>query len=289
MQLREGEVVSSFYISEFPMRSRAVDLFNLFGCVAEVVEVVISPRNNKFGKRFGFARFRGVEDERMLAVKLENIMIDDKKIYANQPRYSRNGSKGGMEASQKLKGFQRNLFNPPVARFVKESKSFADIVSEGKKEVVPGEVTSFTFSSDHEIRNRWKKAYIGEVLFSGESYNIQNHLEVEGFFSIKVHPLGANLCLLEEMDEGVIQELILEQGSLWKRWFKMIRPWQESDIDSERVVWIIVHGIPCHAWSLNFFERIAYFLGSYVCVDENTLAESNMDIARILIRVPFHF
>lgn len=51
--------------------------------------MVILPRRNKFGKRFGFSCFRGVEDARMVAVKLDNISIDGKKIHANQPRFNR--------------------------------------------------------------------------------------------------------------------------------------------------------------------------------------------------------
>lgn len=62
------------------------------------MEVVIPPRRNKFGKHFGFARFKGVEDEILLAVKLGDIFIDGKKIHANRPRFSRNEGKGRSEA-----------------------------------------------------------------------------------------------------------------------------------------------------------------------------------------------
>lgn len=55
-----------------------------------------------------------------------------------------------------------------------------------------------------------EQAYIGEVLHLGDSYNIQTHFEIEGVFSVKIHPLGENLYLLEEIEEGIIQELISE-------------------------------------------------------------------------------
>lgn len=47
------------------------------------------------------------------------------------------------------------------------------------------------------------------------SYNIQTSFEVEGYFSIKVTPLGANLCLLEDLEEGAIKDLIKEGRSWW--------------------------------------------------------------------------
>src|SRR4051812_27960403 len=68
--------ISSFYISEFPDRSREEDLFRLFGCLGDIVEVIIPPKRNKFGKRFDFARFKGVDEARLLALELDNILID---------------------------------------------------------------------------------------------------------------------------------------------------------------------------------------------------------------------
>lgn len=67
-----GEV-TSFYIVEFPDSVKACDLFGLFGYIGNMVEVSIAPRRNKRGKCFGFARFKEVEDSRVLAVSLDNV------------------------------------------------------------------------------------------------------------------------------------------------------------------------------------------------------------------------
>ncbi|XP_058742698.1 uncharacterized protein LOC131615243 [Vicia villosa] len=288
IQAGQEETISTFYCLEFPERCRAVDLFKIFGCVGDVVEVVIPPRRNRFGKRFGFARFKNVEDEKFLAIKLDNILIDGKKIHVNQPRYSRKEVRRKSEAWPREEvSKKQNVL--PRNNFVQMNKSFADGVLKVKKFEDKEIASGFRFNTSAEVKNKWRKAFIGEVLFAGETYNIQTHLEIEGFFFIKVHPLGANLCLLEELEEGVIQELINEASSLWKQWFKSIRPWQEKDIDSERVMWVRVYGIPCHACCFEFFESVANMLGTYICVDENTMSGDNMDIARILIRVPSSF
>lgn len=39
---------------------------------------------------------------------------------------------------------------------------------------------------------------------------MQNSYELEGFFLVKVVPLGVNLCLLEDNEEGIPESLILE-------------------------------------------------------------------------------
>ncbi|XP_058759866.1 uncharacterized protein LOC131633166 [Vicia villosa] len=290
MQVGQEDVISSFYCSEFPERCKAEDLFKLFGCVGNVVEVVIPARRNRFGKRFGFGRFKGVQDEKLLAIKLDNILIDGKKIHVNKPRFNRSEGKGRVAPWLQEKAPPR-MNRDFVPNYVDKNKSFAEVVGKCKvKDHKEEEVKEcLNYISSEAIKKRWKKAYIGEVQFAGETYNVQTHLEVEGFFLIKVHPLGAKLCLLEEIEEGVIEELINEASSWWTQWFKSIRPWQESDVDTERALWIRVYGIPCHAWSYDFFELIAKSLGNYICVDEETMLGSKMDIARILIKAPFVF
>lgn len=86
----EDKGISKVYLSEFLERMKATHIVNLFVEHDELSEVVISPKRNKFGKRFGFARLRGVDDCRFLAVKLDNIFNDRNKIYANVLRFERN-------------------------------------------------------------------------------------------------------------------------------------------------------------------------------------------------------
>ncbi|XP_058739160.1 uncharacterized protein LOC131611050 [Vicia villosa] len=293
MQVEEGEVVSSFYFSEIPDRSSAGDLFNLFSCVGETVEVVIPSKRNKFGKRFGFVRFKGVKDEKLLAIKLDNIIIDGKKIHVNQPRFVRGSRDGGSRNfgnENQYRGGGREEIKRRFNRTVGKSLSFAEIVQgSNKSKEDKTDTTMLCFKTPTVNLDRWKKTYIGEVLYPGESYNIQTHMEMEGFFSIKVHPLGANLCVLEEMEEGIIKELLEEGIWWWKQWFKNIRPWQTNDVDSERVMWVRLHGVPCHAWCSEFFEKVANLLGNFICVDDNTSAVINLDIARIMMKVPFNF
>lgn len=49
------------------------------------------------------------------------------------------------------------------------------------------------------------KAYVGRVKILGSTYNIQTQFEMEGIFAIKVTPMGGNLCLLEEMENGLLK------------------------------------------------------------------------------------
>lgn len=55
------------------------------------------------------------------------------------------------------------------------------------------------------------------------------------------------------------------------------------DIDVERLVWIKVRGIPCHAWGESLFSLIAESICIYVRCDEGTLLKTRMEEARIFV------
>lgn len=85
----EEELTSSFFTTEFPEEFGPKELFEIFKDFGLVVEVVIPPRRDKRGKWFRFVRFQKVRDEIILYVKLDNIYLNGKKIYANIPKFHR--------------------------------------------------------------------------------------------------------------------------------------------------------------------------------------------------------
>lgn len=83
----------SFYFSDFPVTHGAREMLRAFALYGKVMEVVIPSKRNKWGKRFGFARFADLSNPRLFAVKLDNIIFGSNKIHVNLPRFERE-SKG---------------------------------------------------------------------------------------------------------------------------------------------------------------------------------------------------
>ncbi|CAL5211534.1 unnamed protein product [Lathyrus oleraceus] len=77
MQGGSQDCISSIYFLEFSDHCRAKDIFDRFKKHGDISEVVIPHKRNNLERRFGFARFREVEDVRMLAVRRDNIFIDN--------------------------------------------------------------------------------------------------------------------------------------------------------------------------------------------------------------------
>ncbi|XP_058746552.1 uncharacterized protein LOC131619480 [Vicia villosa] len=259
-----GEVTSLF-VSDFPEGTTAKDLFQLFGCYGSVVEVAISPRRNSFGKRFGFARFVEVIDGRLLAVRLDNIIIGGKKIHVNLPRFKRDSYrrvKGHGEPVLGKIGVPRNRFHPAsngIPRSeARKGHSYAEVVG-GSHQDNDSKVSEnmLVLQSSEALRGRLERAFVGKVRIPGSAHIIQTQFEMEGVFAVKVSPMGSNWCLLEENEEGFIEDLIGEGEVWWKTWFLEIKKWEPGAVDQHRDVWIRIYGIPLHAWSSDCFTALA--------------------------------
>ncbi|GAU42969.1 hypothetical protein TSUD_188420 [Trifolium subterraneum] len=119
-------------------------------------------------------------------------------------------------------------------------------------------------------------------------HNQKNAFHIQGYFGVKVTPLGSNLTLLEEQEEGEIQALMEDAKGWLDQWFKEIRPWNNKEIDNERTIWLRVYGVPAHAWNDNFFAKIVKPWGVYINFDDGTLKKTTMDVARLMIRTSCH-
>ena len=92
---------------------------------------------------------------------------------------------------------------------------------------------------------RFKKAFVGKVSASGKTYNIQDIFHTQGYFGIKV--MGANFCLLEELEDGELKALAEDAKDWLVQWFEEINEWRPNIIDQERVTWLRIFGVLCHA------------------------------------------
>jgi hypothetical protein len=267
--------------------------------------VVILAKRDRGGRRFGFARFDQVEDDRRFEQELDTILIGRDKISVNLSHFHRFDLKknndniredrrenGGAQDRRENNGvdtlagavprgdLQSNHFSNA------DKPSYAKAVKKGN-ETFPSKNDQRVFMSyeaDKEVLDKYRKAFVGEALQPGMTYNIQNAFHRQGYFGVKVTPLGANLTLLEGQDEGEVKALVTDAKSWLEQWFKDIRPWSPKEIDHERVAWLRVFGIPLHAWNDLFFTQLLKPWGVYMRCDDGTSRKITMDVARLLIR-----
>jgi hypothetical protein len=141
-----------------------------------------------------------------------------------------------------------------------------------------------SYEAEKNATDKYAKAFVGVAANPGMTYNIQNAFHAQGYFGVKVTPLGSNLALLEGQEEGEVEALMEDAKDWLVQWFKEIRPWNPKDIDTERLVWLRIYGIPIHAWCDDFFAKVSRPWGCFLNTDDVTSKKFTMDAARLLIR-----
>jgi hypothetical protein len=262
--------LTTYFFTEFPNSFGAKAMLNAFHYYGDILEVVIPAKRDRRGRRFGFGRFRNVSDARGFESELANLTIGRDKISVNLSRYHRHeGSREDWKEDQKKRGDDRReerrkgegrcIFPATVQQqpfqYREKKRSYAQVVRKVNCEKQGNENhrISMSYEAEKEDLERYQKAFVGKVAQSGMSYNIQESFHREGYFGVKVTPLGSNLTLLEGQEEGEV-EALLEDAKEWlDQWFTTIRPWSPTDIDTERTIWLRIYGVPIHTWNLNFF------------------------------------
>ncbi|CAL5214380.1 unnamed protein product [Lathyrus oleraceus] len=196
-------------------------MYKLFEEFGMIDGVVIPPKRDKRGRKYKFVCFFNVGDVRRLVLQLDNLIIEGRKFFANIPRFrcalegvfppnaakgkktddviSRNASKHHHHANTALSFHVRRNSYANVTRASGFHKDNA---------IIPHRAQEVSFEVMKEEMIRFEKTFIEKVLVMGATYNMQRTFQYEGYFSLKVTPLGANLYLLEENEEGELEALV---------------------------------------------------------------------------------
>lgn len=124
------------------------------------------------------------------------------------------------------------------------------------------------------------------------TYNVQQSLHEEGYFNVKETPLGANLCLLEGKEEGVLEcwsfcgrrkkvgwENGLVKFTCGVPEMSTMRDWHGLDA----TVFHAMHG------ALIFFTFLVSMVGVFLFSGDKTKAQSKFEVARIMVKTKYNF
>ncbi|XP_058734175.1 uncharacterized protein LOC131605900 [Vicia villosa] len=286
-RMNEKDIISSFFITEFGVRWRARDLLMEFKELGDIEEVFIPPKKDKFGRRYGFVRFLNVKDEVLLATKLDNVVLEGRKIFANLPRFSRGKEESVDTAKKNHPGVKKVFKNNSSIGFggTVKGRTYADATL--RRSGVLREETqvprSLSYQPNNEELTQYSKAFTGRIREPEKMNDIKKIFHEEGIFNIRVTSLGPNFCLMEDLVGGDVETFIEERKSWWSQWLWSITPWKPSDIDTGRFAWLKVVGVPCHAWGEKCFALLVGNRGKLVKTEEATMLKHSMAEAVICI------
>ncbi|XP_058734228.1 uncharacterized protein LOC131605958 [Vicia villosa] len=300
----EENMVTTMFFTDFGDNWNARDLFMEFKELGMIEEIVIPPKRDWRGKRFGFVRFINASDEKNLETKMDNVWLDGVKLKANISKIKRKevlakgrernkqteglvkGSGRKIHADHGLENRVPNESIPAKWGGSGPSKSFLEAIT-GTKTKIPAvnkeANKSFFFSTSESDSNRYRKAKVGVARRPGLAYGVAQSLLEEGFFYISASALGPNLCLLEEEREGELANLLTEGGEWKDQWFKEVRDWRKTDAECARVAWISIYGIPCFVRNENFINLLLADIGTVVNSQSITEKPIRLDVLTLMI------
>jgi hypothetical protein len=267
------KVTTSFFITNFPNDATTGDLWKLFLSYARVGEVYIPKKLDKRGRRFGFVKFKEVQEVEVLANSLKDVWLGSFKLWINRSRFARSESKEGMSP----KAPQRSLLEPTQA---KPGRSFRSVLVGGSSMSVSRVIK---VPVNEALCKELKGSMVGLLAREKDVRRIQTTLFMEGFGSVLVTSMGGNMALLRSPVEGDIERLLKSKNECLQYYFSEMKPWNPGLLAVQREVWIQVYGIPLHIWGEELFKLVGNKLGVFMDYDEATARMASFDVARIKI------
>ncbi|GLT86653.1 hypothetical protein SLE2022_047760 [Rubroshorea leprosula] len=138
------------------------------------------------------------------------------------------------------------------------------------------------FSPSKE-ENKWLEgSFVAVVRSMSLVSTIQERVDVDGGL-INLSPLGGRSLLLTECSQGFLSEYIQQNKDLLDLWCEAIYPWAKAPLNSGRMAWLRISGVPLKAWCDRCFERIAEMVGEVVMVHADTKSKSILCDGHVLI------
>jgi hypothetical protein len=272
----------SFYITNFPDEAKTVELWKLFARFDRIGEVYIPNKVDKWGKRFGFVKFKEVRDLERLEERLSDVWMGTYKLRINRARFSR------TEVGGRSTGGGGGVKNKAVSGedVATSGRSFRSALM-GCHNAVKGQVEkgseAILVTVEECLLKDLKRSFVGFLANDNEVRRIRNTLYMEGFQDISVKEMGGGMVLLQCARIGVLEGMVKSRAEWLTYYFKEVRPWSPNLVASRRVVWVQVRGIPLHAWGEALFKSLAAKIGVFVDFDESTASGTKLDMARIKI------
>ncbi|XP_020228222.1 uncharacterized protein LOC109809352 [Cajanus cajan] len=280
---RNQEHLTSFFFTNFLRSYGAKEMWHEFSRHVNIKEVFISVKVDKRGERLGFARFSEVKDARIMALTLDKIFIQGRKIMVNRPRFQKGvwekkqvnvSRRHRIEANERKPAFQQRRWDPGAKKGAEQN--------EGRTKSSRPSVDCI-FKACPKVKEGLERSFVGRVKRKGDAYITQKKLHLEGIFGIRATLMGASMVLLETEDPKLVAKYISDKVEWVNEWFEEVFQWSRI-LDNERLVWLKIYGVPAHGWSEDFFKMLGSIYEKFLYVDDPTKDRVRLDLARLAIR-----
>lgn len=265
-------------------------------------EIFISKQRNKNGRKYGFARFKGVKDVYSLERQLDNIILGGLKLYVNIPKYGREKVRNVKPADNPLGGGTRPESDGNQRRHPYQTLnrgSYAEVVA--KNDWNPahrkpyhtnthsreGSTSSVYLDIPQNGKQWFNEAWVGRLKNLAYFDKVEDDLLWD--FGLDVTPkyMGDDLILLLGLTDARAEQMLQEAMEEGESMFHSLEKWSPRLRTGYRLTWVQCWGIPLMAWDTKHIKKIVAAVGDMVEIDDDVEELHRVDRARVLIKTPW--
>ena len=275
--------------------------------MGDVREVFIAKKRNKNGRRYGFVRFKGVEDMLQLEKKLDNIVFGGLKMFVNIPKFGRaapgkpqpvdwrrphNKTNAEENRHAYLTMTQRGLRGAKTGLYVDAVKGNNPRAEQGRL-LHRGNFLGNRSQSEVQldiplIGHKWlNEAWVGRLKNLTVFDKVEDDILWDCGANVSPRYIGDDMVLLLGLTDDKARQMMDEENEGGRTMFHTMEKWNPRMRPGHRLTWIQCWGIPLIAWDMQQIKKIVAGIGEMVEVDDNVEGQWKMDMARILLKTPW--
>ncbi|KAH1034982.1 hypothetical protein GYH30_055109 [Glycine max] len=270
------------------------------GKFGDIREIFVSKNRNRNGTRYGFARFKGVEDVYNLERKLDNIVYGGLKMYVNTPKFRRNRFQRTNLQAKRVEYVEQKEEEATRPRHVHQSVNqgtYAKVVAENNKGTGASRPAgnanrryegswSSVYLDVTETGSNWaKEAWVGRLKNLAIFDRVENDLYWDFEDDISPKYVGDDMVLLIGLTDERVKQM-MEEEERRATPFHSLEKWSPKIHTGYRLTWVTCWGIPLLAWDTKQISKIVVVIRDMVDVDDDVELVRRLDRARVLLKTP---
>ncbi|KAK9282768.1 hypothetical protein L1049_010989 [Liquidambar formosana] len=285
------ENLVTIFVDNLPEEMDAIWLCDIFSwCGVMKNSFIPSKRRSGTNSRFGFIRYKTIREARAAARDLNGVFCLYSKLFIKLADFGwkrsnerlgsffhgdkEEGKYGGASNRLLVKATGRKLSIENASRKIIDNRSFADVVSGFKSRAKSTNVKIGTgcdpivnaTSSDTGIicadlvDEKWLEhclvGKVGEVEHMESFFYLEDLLLQEGWADFSLRPLGGKKVLIIFQDDDFKRRFVSKSEFVMHKLFVKLENWIPQMVNTDRLVWLSIIGVPLHAWSEVNFRKI---------------------------------
>lgn len=212
--------VTSFLFFNFPENWEVVSLWKTFKLYGEVSDIYMAGKRMRNGKKFGFVRFKNVDDIRKMEQRLGGIWIGSYKlrvfIAGEDHRRAKQGGATGNKDVVKQPQFQKKTYCEAAKEGNKQEEKMGE-----RNYQIPESIGEW--NTDEMQKNKLRRCLIGNLKCLDHLEVIQTLCKAGNIVNCKMKYLGGRNVLLQfEGEESMLKVLENKTHGL-HLWIKDLR------------------------------------------------------------------